>query len=334
MNKKRLISFLAAAAMLALTACGDSEDSSKSKSKKDKADSSSVVESESSSSSTDEGTTDAVTDSSSETMTEESQNDTSVSGVSAFEKELGMKELEEIVNNLKATDYEGGKSYLESAFKNFLFEPDSGSALFDELLENNTLSNYPTSEKDSYITQQKYFSIPFHYTENNDTVPLLFGRELSSIGYGESANGLSFSYSFGQYSKANGNTGNFYGKTYKYEFSPSKPEMTNIFASTLEGDDYDGIRAMEKISADNYYEIVTALIDIYGEPKATNSGIYYEPEVYSWNEGDTITKDSLKAITSNATDLSCCWENTPIGKISDTGFFGNDSALVILSIEW
>ena len=47
MNKKRLISFLAAAAMLALTACGDSEDSSKSKSKKDKADSSSVVENES-----------------------------------------------------------------------------------------------------------------------------------------------------------------------------------------------------------------------------------------------------------------------------------------------
>ena len=47
MDKKRLISFLAAAAMLALTACGDSEDSSKSKSKKDKADSSSVVQSES-----------------------------------------------------------------------------------------------------------------------------------------------------------------------------------------------------------------------------------------------------------------------------------------------
>ncbi len=47
MDKKRLISFLAAAAMLALTACGDSEDSSKSKSKKDKADSSSVVQNES-----------------------------------------------------------------------------------------------------------------------------------------------------------------------------------------------------------------------------------------------------------------------------------------------
>ena len=244
----------------------------------------------------------------------------------AFGKNLGISELEEIVKNLKATDYEGGKKYLEAAFEDFLFDPRSNIDIFNELIDHSAASNYPTNEVKSFSTGKPYFSVNFHYTDKKDNVPLLFGRELSSVGYGEEASGIAFSYSFSQYSEAIGNTGNLYGKKY---VDRNGENMTDIYESPYgsKAGKYDGTDLRKMISADNCYEVISALIDAYGEPKATDNAM-------DWNVGDTITKDKLKTIIEKYTHFSCCWKDTSVGKIDVVGFFGDNSSVVILTVEW
>lgn len=336
--KESIALIMALCMAISMTACGDSDDSSKS-SKKSK-DSSSVSQSEESKPADDSkdeigssnDTASSEEESSSEPDSDDPSGNTAAVNVNPFGKNLGVPELEEIVNNLKATDYEGGKVYLEAAFKNFLFVPEDGSDLYYELLDNNTLSYYPTKEEESFTTNEMNYTVAFHYNENGDNVPLLFGREVSDIGYGESANGVAFTYGFTQYSKVLGNTGNLYGKDDKFG------SMTSIFGDE-EYHSYEGISVKEMISADNCYEIVSALMDAYGEPKSTEEGELYlttaqGTNVEKWKVGDTITKDLLKTITSHYAHLACCWENTPVGKISVWGLFGQNSAGVVLTVEW
>ncbi|MBO6140383.1 MAG: hypothetical protein J6O40_01190 [Ruminococcus sp.] len=339
MNKKRLISFLAAAAMLALTACGDSEDSSKSKSKKDKADSSSVVESESGSSSTDEGTTDAVTNSSSEDIPADSEQE---ADSQALGKDLTLDDFEELVKQSKSLDYESGKAYFESAFKNFLYEVDLGdinSEFYDELEQSaRAFGYYPTSEvsdRDS-ITGRAHFHINFHYTDSEDTVPTLLGRELTNVSLDKNTDGsissVSFVYGFDQYSKANGNTGNLYGKTYKSDASVGNPEMTDIFEHKPDGE-YDGSELRRKINIDNFKEIVSALTDAYGIPtvESDDSDVFFKGDAF-----DEKALENLDSIANLSSMLNIFWDNTPVGKVSISGLFSSglsDTDLIILTAE-